>query len=205
MKNYVTFTKNKPSRYLNRFPGRVSKACKSLDDAIKSANKKGTVLITDRKDADTLQQLIDERVSFVHATKEGINHMAIRVAAAAVAARTEIRKQAVAEATNTRIANGSATGTQLPHVKKLAMASEGFKKANKASGKARGKLADAHIETFAARMEFWLKQGFNPGEVAVRLNDEGFTTRRGFPHSYTSVYKALKRLKGDDFDLSSVG
>lgn len=201
MKRFILATKTNPAKYLEKYPGTIVATVNNVASAIEIA-KGETVLVSNPSVAE-MQTLLDARVPFVDVKRYYVNSMAIRTSVRVDEVDHEIRSKLSAEVNARRVSQGLPVGAQIPKVMAAIVAAEGWKEATATSAKVRAELADEHVKSMEDRIRTLRSQGATWLTVAEALNKEGFTTRRGCAHTSTSVYKAFRRLEGDDFEYEN--
>lgn len=201
MRRFVVATKASPSKYLEKYPGTVIATVTNVADAIPLASN--ATILTSNASVPEMQAMLDARVQFVDIKRYYVNSLAVRSAVRVDEVDHDVRSSLTSEVNRRRAAQGLPLGAQNPAVKAAVMAAEGWKDATMTSAKVRMDLADQHVKSMEARIRTIRAQGGTWLTVAEELNKEGYTTRRGCAHTAASVYKAFRRLEGDDFEYEN--
>jgi hypothetical protein len=196
---YVIATKAIATRYLEKFPGHVITTTSNIEAAIAVAKSKSAIIVISAPAVSTMQKCLDERIAFVDVKKYHLNHLAVRLTHAMDVSEDANRHKFCVQAAEERRKRGLPLGAQNPNTLKGVLEAQGWKSAHQASVEKRAELADEHVKSMERRIRQLRAKGATWDSIAEQMNEEGYRTRRGCEHTHTSVYKAFRRLEGDNF------
>jgi DNA invertase Pin-like site-specific DNA recombinase len=146
------------------------------------------------RDVEFTAKLMNSTVDFIACDNPTANRLTIHILAAV--AEDELRR--IKERTKSALAaykaRGGKLGAELPQCRNLTQ--EARVKGAQAAGEAASRAADEAYSDLTPMMQQWRTEGLSLQAIAVKLNAEGHTTRRGKPWNAVQVGRVLERSVG---------
>jgi DNA invertase Pin-like site-specific DNA recombinase len=138
-----------------------------------------------------LSALLESKVDFLACDNPHANKLTIHLLAAVAEHEAEMISQRTKAALQAYKARGGKLGAQLPQCRNLTP--DAVARGRARSIQARAKAAAEAYADLAPAMREWRAAGLSLAAIAVRLNSEGHTTRRGKPWNPVQVLRVLER------------